>query len=443
MKSLANIEPLSETDLSIRKEILNWRESVIDQIDPPMLTNEWRIMSERDEGIFNTSSGAIDIVRKKLKSVDFSLLQLSSENKEKTIKFYLDYFHRKKINVENLLSQVDESEYFDSDHVIEWNGFRLSSDLLRRLAMYDTIRQNSSLQDSRKTVLELGGGYGGFSRIFKTLHPSATYIIVDLPNSLCYSAAFLKLNFPDARHHLVTPETAAEVTPKTVDQHDFIYVPVGLEQTFLDLSIDLFLNTYSFGEIPNKEIERWFDRINGAANIKSIYLLNHFLNVAGYTYKPDGNAASVLLGSDWQVERWELNPEYTEDPIETQLDLNYLEIVATRPSEPGPANRRRAALEAVQFARSLPWFKVLTKRLQNRESTRAPLRRMVATRAGGLLYLLWDAARSFPCRETVETFVLYLIYINSEKQQYGETVYLSNRSRTLPTAAELMGKPSS
>lgn len=441
--SLSKIEPLSVADLAIRTKILNWRKSIVDQLDPPTVTNEWRIMSEKDEGIFETSSGAIELVRKKLKSVDFSLLQLSASAKGRTIGFYLNLFRRQKIQIGQFLAQVDESEYFSPDHVVAWNGYRLSSDLLRRLAIYDTIRKHVSLPDSRKTVLELGGGYGGFSRIFKSLHPDTTYIIVDLPNSLCYSAAFLNLNFPNARHLLVTPETATDVTTETVDQYDFVYVPTGLEQPFLDLPIDLFLNVYSFGEIPNKEIERWFERINGAANIKSIYLLNHFLNIAGYTYKPDGNAASILLGADWQVEAWELNPEYTEDPIETQLDLNYLEIVATRPSDPDTANRRRAALQDVQFARKLPWFKTVSRELRDRQVASSPLRRMVATRSGGLLHLLWDATRLLPCRETVETFVLYLVYINRNKHPYGETIYLRNLLNTLPLAADLTGAPPS
>jgi SAM-dependent methyltransferase len=287
------------------------------------------------------------------------------------------------------------------------------------------------------TVLEVGGGYGGFARLFSRLHPRTTYVIVDLPDSLCYSAAFLGLNFPDSRHCLVTPEIADGMTPETLRQYDFVFVPVGLERPFMGFDIDLLVNTYSFGEIPNAVVERWFQAINSARNIRNLFLLNHFLNKLAYTYKPDGNAASLLLGPDWEIAAWELNPEYTEDPIETQLDLNYLQLVATR-RDPRPlAERKREALDLVRFARGLPWYRTITIDLKREPGTPRALRRMPASRAGGLLRLQWDAARLMPCLETVETLALYLMSLTTDGHPFGETVYLKNRLKTLPTADEI------
>ena len=49
-----------------------------------------------------------------------------------------------------------------------------------------------------RSLLEIGAGWGGLAYQFKKVFPKATYIIVDLPQSIIFSATYLKTAFPDA-----------------------------------------------------------------------------------------------------------------------------------------------------------------------------------------------------------------------------------------------------
>ena len=50
----------------------------------------------------------------------------------------------------------------------------------------------------RRLVWEIGAGWGGFARVFKTVVPNTTYLIVDLPELFLFSGTYLQRLFPDA-----------------------------------------------------------------------------------------------------------------------------------------------------------------------------------------------------------------------------------------------------
>lgn len=113
-------------------------------------------------------------------------------------------------------------------------------------------------------ILEIGGGYGGFAYFLKKLIPHARYYMVDLPESLVFAAIYLGITMP-----------------QYVNVNDFVYngkKPIEKGQTFtfipsskineIEADFDLVVNTGSFGEMTQKQVEGYADYIE--KNLKGI-----------------------------------------------------------------------------------------------------------------------------------------------------------------------------
>lgn len=139
------------------------------------------------------------------------------------------------------LPSIYESEY--SIHTK--NGY--SNAFLWHLNFY--LRITKAI--TPKSILEIGGGYGGLARIFKILHPEISYTIIDLPESLYFSKNFLELN----------------------GIKDVNFIPAG------DLSekkeFDLVINTGSFQEMFREVVKSYIDMIQNDLKVKYLYSCNY------------------------------------------------------------------------------------------------------------------------------------------------------------------------
>ena len=106
-----------------------------------------------------------------------------------------------------------------------------------------------------KTVIEVGGGWGGFAYQVKTLFPNVRYVIVDLPELFLFSAVYLMTLFPEAR--VVFAPTAADADQ--VDRADFVFVPhTGYRDAPLG-AVDLAVNMVSFQEMTTAQVRGYVD----------------------------------------------------------------------------------------------------------------------------------------------------------------------------------------
>jgi hypothetical protein len=78
---------------------------------------------------------------------------------------------------------------------------------------------NSSPPES---VIEWGGGYGGFARLFVESYPATKYTLIDLPQPLELQKSYLK------------------------DYDNFVYIP--LEEVTSDLKAEVFISTWALSE---------------------------------------------------------------------------------------------------------------------------------------------------------------------------------------------------
>ncbi len=101
------------------------------------------------------------------------------------------------------------------------------------------------------SILEIGAGYGGWAYHFKRLLPNSTYFIIDLPETLLLSAAYLSLSWPHKRVYVYEKDSF----PIDFGDYDYVLLPNFarvLER--LNESFDLVMNIDSFQEMNATQV---------------------------------------------------------------------------------------------------------------------------------------------------------------------------------------------
>jgi hypothetical protein len=120
---------------------------------------------------------------------------------------------------------------------------------LERGAVLPSLREPGP----RRLVWEIGAGWGGFARVFKTVVPNTTYLIVDLPELFLFSGTYLQTLFPDARIRYWAGESADELF-RDWQSVDFVMVPAGALEHARPPQLDLALNMVSFQEMTSAQV---------------------------------------------------------------------------------------------------------------------------------------------------------------------------------------------
>ena len=135
-----------------------------------------------------------------------------------------------------------------------------------------------------RSVLEIGGGYGGLARIFAL--KGIDYTIMDMPESLFFAEVFLRANGIEGVKLLRIGE------------------PLG--------SYDLAINQGSFGEMTQPVVDYWAELLIG--RVKHVYSLNYINEGPNFT-------GATFLG--WKTIREEINPP----PIMGDVQGTWLETI--------------------------------------------------------------------------------------------------------------------
>jgi putative sugar O-methyltransferase len=98
------------------------------------------------------------------------------------------------------------------------------------------------LQHRTHTVVELGGGYGNFARLYRLLFPSATYVVFDFPQFVALQELYLTLN--DERVEIVA-DPAQFAAPAAQVQLAPVQVLADAE-----IKADFFVSHFALSETP-------------------------------------------------------------------------------------------------------------------------------------------------------------------------------------------------
>jgi len=140
----------------------------------------------------------------------------------------------------------------------EFDGQLYNSDTLKYYECMLAMEKGGLLNIFRdvrapRSLLEIGAGWGGLAYQFKKVFPKATYIIVDLPQSIIFSATYLKTAFPDASI-FISDGSSRDWKNFNIYDYDFIFLPHYLWANLNFKKPDLVVNTIGFQEMSTKQI---------------------------------------------------------------------------------------------------------------------------------------------------------------------------------------------
>jgi len=133
------------------------------------------------------------------------------------------------------------------------------------------VLQSLKKDKQRKLLLEIGSGWGGFAYQLKKTIPTATVMLVDLPQVFLFSGVYMQILFPGSKFYFFDPKTA-ERELKNWHQYDFIFIPNTAWKDMPNLPIHLAVNMVSFQEMTSDQVRGYVQGLadRGCAHLYSL-----------------------------------------------------------------------------------------------------------------------------------------------------------------------------
>ena len=140
--------------------------------------------------------------------------------------------------------------------------------------------------DGGKTIVELGGGSGKQAEVVKKLHPTVTYLLMDIPPQLYVCEQYLKTAFPDG---VVSYRETRQWTNLNELRPGYVHILPNWKLPLISSSnIDLFWNAASFQEMEPEVVENYLKLVGNST--AAIYLQQ---NMTGKEVASSPGAAGV------------------------------------------------------------------------------------------------------------------------------------------------------
>lgn len=341
--------------------------------------------------------------------------------REKHIDWLLREQKSRGLNV--LADTVEESKFIHSRNQVYREGKRLSGNFLRT---YSIAYQIFKYLGEPHKILELGAGAGHLCRTITSLVPNCQYFIIDLPETLCFSYTFIRMNFPEKKCLYVT----SDEDMLAADNYDYVFIPCLFAENLHGRKFDIFINTASMGEMRNDVIRGWMDLIQNKTEIGSCFTLNRFLNTIHEGMKGfrlNENECSVHYDDRWEILQWELEPSYCRSPYIDTLHSRYVEIIARRPWAAAREDKLVISKNMFDEVADEDWL-VLDWMYTGGVMTARDNILVNDMTMNGALFKLWNSIRLNPNRENVTLMTKYLsrLTYNASERTFEEYWYYQN-----------------
>jgi putative sugar O-methyltransferase len=178
---------------------------------------------------------------------------------------FLYYKHVRQLDSDGFLDRFEDPAIGGTLDQEMFDGRALSLDFLQSVEEAYRIRHSWNLAGrtgSPRIIVELGAGYGRLAYVCRRMMPECTYVILDLPEALICAQSWLSRVLPD---EVVTYRVGRDW--QSIDRARlaggkvFLFLPHKIESIVDDIA-DVFVNIYSFAEMPRTVIENYFRHLD-------------------------------------------------------------------------------------------------------------------------------------------------------------------------------------
>ena len=173
-------------------------------------------------------------------------------NKIKAISL-INLYHKLSSHVSLEILRMTSDSIIGNNFCLNYRGQRINQRILRYAYYLSQIKRNTSLQDEKRNIfLDIGGGYGGLSRLLKNYYNNSTFVIIELPELCLLSSYFLYSNFPSKKIGTFSDfKNLDRLNSEDLLKYDFVILPQNFMEKFNDEIFDLIVNTTSLGEMSD------------------------------------------------------------------------------------------------------------------------------------------------------------------------------------------------
>lgn len=226
------------------------------------------------------------------------------------------------------------------------------------------------------SILEIGAGYGALAREILLENNNLKYVIIDLPESLLCSYSYLSLEFPNKKHVILSDSDDLSLN------FDILYIPLKTLELFIQSKLittfDIFINTFSLGEMTNKTIEKYYNLVTNILNVKSVFKINRFL-VDDFSDGTRDNSCWIRIPRKWHIKHWEFEPVHLK------------------------------CLYPIIQCKAVEMFSEINKTDDSIESSSIP--------KSNQLFHLWNAVRLMKTDDSINELITYLENINPNAEE--------------------------
>jgi putative sugar O-methyltransferase len=211
----------------------------------------------------------------------------------------INLYHKLSEHIDlDILRKCSESK-IGNNYSTVYRNQRIGYRILRYAYYTSQIRKYTNLDARNKNIfLDIGGGYGGLSRVLKYFYSKSTFVITELPELNLLANYFLTQCFPSAK--VGTSKDFKEkktILKDDLNKYDFVLINPSYLNKFENNIVDISINTTSLGEMTNQMQKFYINQIERITS-KYFYSVNR-AKTRVEKYNSNG-FYDLNLGSNWQ-----------------------------------------------------------------------------------------------------------------------------------------------
>ena len=171
-------------------------------------------------------------------------------NKIRTLSL-VNLYHKLSEQVDHNILRFCSESTIGNNYCPIYRGQRIGYRIMRYAYYLSQIKNYTELNDEEKNlILDIGGGYGGLSRVLKHYYTNSTLVIIELPELCLLGSYYLKKCFPNSKVGLTEDfKNEESISFKDLVKYDFVILTPTFMNKFKSDIFDLTINTTSLGEM--------------------------------------------------------------------------------------------------------------------------------------------------------------------------------------------------